>query len=76
VQVNALNRPEMLIEIELDAVDAPAPRHAHLLGRPTEAEFAYSRALRVGDRVFVSGTTTLNAAAGSRRPATCTARRE
>lgn len=60
VQVSALARPEQLIEIELDAVDGAA-KHARRIssGRSIEDEFAYSRAVRVGDRVFISGTTAL-----------------
>jgi enamine deaminase RidA (YjgF/YER057c/UK114 family) len=63
VQVSGLNRPEMLIEIELDAVDGAGASATRISsGRPTEQPYAYCRALRVGERVFVSGTTTLNAA--------------
>jgi len=69
VQVAGLNRPEMLIEIEIDAVDGAAAAARRISsGRPTEATFAYSRAVRVGDRVFVSGTTTLDAAGQVQAP--------
>jgi enamine deaminase RidA (YjgF/YER057c/UK114 family) len=62
VQVNRLARPEQLVEIELDAVDgAGASARRISSGRAIEDEYAYSRALRVGDRVFVSGTTALSA---------------
>lgn len=61
VQVNGLARPEQLVEIEFDAVDG-AGRAARRIssGRAIEDEYAYSRAVRVGDRVFISGTTALN----------------
>jgi enamine deaminase RidA (YjgF/YER057c/UK114 family) len=62
VQVSALARPEQLIEIELDAVDGAAKTARRISsGRAIEDEFAYSRAVRVGDRVFISGTTALGA---------------
>jgi enamine deaminase RidA (YjgF/YER057c/UK114 family) len=62
VQVNRLARPEQLIEIEFDAVDG-AGRDARRISseRPLEQQYAYSRAVRVGDRVFISGSTSLNA---------------
>lgn len=62
VEVNALSRPEQLIELELDAVDGAATTARRISsGRAIEHEYAYSRAVRVGDRVFISGTTALNA---------------
>jgi enamine deaminase RidA (YjgF/YER057c/UK114 family) len=62
VQVNGLARPEQLIEIELDAIDgAGASARRISSGRAIEEEYAYSRAVRVGDRVLVSGTTALSA---------------
>jgi enamine deaminase RidA (YjgF/YER057c/UK114 family) len=62
VQVSGLARPEQLIEIEFDAVDG-AGRTAQRIssGRAIEDEYAYSRAVRVGDRVFISGSTALSA---------------
>ena len=60
VQVSGLARPAQLIEIELDAVDgAAASAQRFGSGRSIENEYAYSRAVRVGDRVFVAGTTSL-----------------
>jgi len=62
VQVNGLARPTQLIEIELDAVDgAGASARRFSSGGPLEAVYSYSRAVRVGDRVFVSGSTALRA---------------
>jgi enamine deaminase RidA (YjgF/YER057c/UK114 family) len=62
VQVNRLARPEQLIEIEFDAVDGARQTAQRISsGRSIEAEYAYSRAVRVGERVFISGTTALNA---------------
>jgi enamine deaminase RidA (YjgF/YER057c/UK114 family) len=61
VQVDALARPEQLVEIELDAVDGAGRAGRRISsGRAIEDEYAYSRALRVGDRVLISGTTALN----------------
>ena len=62
VQVNGLARPGQLVEIELDAVDgARASGQRIASGGPLEDVYAYSRALRVGDRVFISGSTALTA---------------
>jgi enamine deaminase RidA (YjgF/YER057c/UK114 family) len=62
VQVSRLARPEQLIEIEFDAVDGAKDTAQRVSsGRSIEAEYAYSRAVRVGDQVFISGTTALNA---------------
>jgi len=62
VQVNGLARPEQLVEVELDAVDgAGATARRISSGRAIEDEFAYSRAVRAGDRVFVAGSTALTA---------------
>jgi len=62
VQVSRLARPEQLVEIEFDAVDGAASTARRISsGRALEDEYAYSRAVRAGDRVFVSGTTALNA---------------
>jgi enamine deaminase RidA (YjgF/YER057c/UK114 family) len=62
VQVNRLARPAQLIEIEFDTVDgARAQARRIASGRSIEDEYAYSRAVRVGDRIFISGSTALNA---------------
>ncbi len=58
VQVSRLARPTQLIEIELDAVDGAKQTAQRISsGTPTEDLYAYSRAVRVDDRVFISGTT-------------------
>jgi enamine deaminase RidA (YjgF/YER057c/UK114 family) len=60
VEVRGLARPEQLIEIELDAVDGAASTARRIgSGRAIEDQYAYSRAVRVGDRVFISGSTAL-----------------
>jgi enamine deaminase RidA (YjgF/YER057c/UK114 family) len=62
VQVNGLARPTQLIEIEFDAVDgAGASARRISSGGPLEDVYAYSRAVRVGDRLFISGSTALRA---------------
>ena len=69
VQVSGLARPAQLIEIELDAVDGARTAARRVSsGRAIEAEYAYSRAVRVGNRVFISGTTALNAAGAVEAP--------
>src|SRR5499426_2220614 len=62
VAVNGLARPTQLIEIEMDAVDGARTAARRVSsGGPLEDVYAYSRALRVGDRVFISGSTALRA---------------
>jgi enamine deaminase RidA (YjgF/YER057c/UK114 family) len=62
VQVNGLARPTQLVEIELDAVDgAGASAQRISSGGPLEAVYGYSRAIRMGERVFISGSTALTA---------------
>ena len=62
VQVNQSARPEQLIEIEFDAIDGAHGQAQRIAsGRAIEEEYAYSRAVRVDDRVYISGTTALNA---------------
>jgi enamine deaminase RidA (YjgF/YER057c/UK114 family) len=62
VEVRGLARPEQLIEIELDAIDGAASTARRIgSGRAIEEQYAYSRAVRVGDRVFISGSTALTA---------------
>ena len=62
VQVAGLAHPDMLIELELDAVDGAGASSRRIgSGRAIESEYAYSRAVRVADRVYVSGSTALTA---------------
>ena len=62
VEVRGLARPEQLVEIELEAVDGAGKTARRIgSGRSIEDQYAYSRAVRVGDRVFISGSTALNA---------------
>jgi enamine deaminase RidA (YjgF/YER057c/UK114 family) len=62
VQVNQLARPDQLIEIEFDAIDGAKDKAQRVSsGRAIEDQFAYSRAVRVADRVFLAGSTALNA---------------
>ena len=61
VQVARLARPAQLVEIELDAVDGAKEAAKRISsGRPTEEIYAYSRAVRVAERIFISGSTALN----------------
>ena len=65
VEVRGLARPEQLVEIELEAVDGAGQSARRVgSGRSIEDQYAYSRALRVDDRVFISGSTALNARGG------------
>lgn len=65
VEVRGLARPEQLVEIELEAVDGAGQSARRIgSGRSIEDQYAYSRAVRVGDRVFISGSTALNARGG------------
>jgi enamine deaminase RidA (YjgF/YER057c/UK114 family) len=62
VQVSRLARPTQLIEIELDAIDGAKDAAQRISsGRPTEELYAYSRAVRVDNRVFISGTASFDA---------------
>jgi enamine deaminase RidA (YjgF/YER057c/UK114 family) len=62
VKVNGLARPSQLIEIEMDAIDGASSSAQRISsGGPLEDIYAYSRAVRVGDRVFISGSTALRA---------------
>ena len=62
VQVSGLARPTQLVEIELDAIDGARTSAQRISsGGPLEAVYAYSRAVRMGQRVFISGSTALTA---------------
>jgi enamine deaminase RidA (YjgF/YER057c/UK114 family) len=57
VEVSGLARPAQLIEIEFDAVDGASERAQRISsGGPLEEPYGYSRAVRVDDRIFISGT--------------------
>jgi enamine deaminase RidA (YjgF/YER057c/UK114 family) len=62
VQVSGLARPTQLVVIELDAVDGARTSAQRISSDgPLEAVYAYSRAVRMGERVFISGSTALTA---------------
>ena len=69
VQVNRLARLEQLIKIEFDALDGAA-QHAVRFDseRPSETTYAYSRAVRMGDQIFVSGSTAMTGGGGIAYP--------
>ena len=57
VEVSGLARPAQLIEIEFDAIDGAKDRAQRISsGGPLEEPWGYSRAVRVDDRIFISGT--------------------
>lgn len=61
VQINRLARPTQLVEIEFEAIDGAQDRAQRVFsGRAIEDEYGYCRAIRVDDRVWISGTTALN----------------
>jgi enamine deaminase RidA (YjgF/YER057c/UK114 family) len=61
VQINRLARPTQLVEIEFEAVDGAKDKAQRVFsGRAIEDEYGYCRAVRVGDHVFIAGTTALN----------------
>ncbi len=58
LEIARLARPTQLIEIEFDAVDGARDRAKRISSvRPLEEQYGYSRAVRMDDTVYVSGTT-------------------